>query len=284
MVSIIMTSFNREKYIQSAIESVLCQKYQDFELIIVDDASVDNTWNLIKYYACLDTRLKIYQNDKNLGDYPNRNKAVSYAQGEYLMFLDSDDVIYEESIVNCVELMEKNPDCGFGITSFNLNASSFVKLTSEESIRTHFLIKPFLMSGPGGTIHRLNYFRYINSFPIKYGPANDMYHNLKAACYSNIIVFPFELCNYRIHANQESNNRFSYIYNNYNYLKDAIYELPLSLTDSEKKWLLKKNSRRFITNLIKHFFSNYKVQDIKHALLKTNFEFKEFINGVLHLN
>jgi len=284
MVSIIMTSFNREKYIQFAIESVLNQEYQDFELIIVDDASVDNTWGLINDYACLDNRIKIFQNPVNIGDYPNRNKAVSYAKGEYLMFLDSDDVMYKESIIKCVELMEKNPDCGFGISSFNLNTTALIKLTTEETIRTHFFFKPILMSGPGGTIHRLSYFREINSFPVKYGPANDMYHNIKAACFTNVIVFPFEVCDYRIHDEQESNNRFSYLYNNYNYLNDAIFELPLNLTNSEKKWIIQKNKRRLVTNLFKHYFSNFKMHEIHFVLNKTNFHFKDFLNGVFHLN
>jgi glycosyltransferase involved in cell wall biosynthesis len=62
MVSIVMTSYNREKYIQYAIESILSQKYHDFELIISDDASVDNTWNIINEYSKFDNRIKIFQN------------------------------------------------------------------------------------------------------------------------------------------------------------------------------------------------------------------------------
>ena len=74
LVSVLMTSFNREKYIAEAIESVLASTYKDFELIIVDDCSKDNTVGIAKKYEELDSRVKVYINEVNLGDYPNRNK------------------------------------------------------------------------------------------------------------------------------------------------------------------------------------------------------------------
>src|SRR5258705_9727856 len=92
-VSVLMTAYNREKYIGEAIKSVLASGYTNFELIIVDDCSGDNTVTIAKTFEQRDARIKVYVNEKNLGDYPNRNKAAGYENGEFIMYLDSDDPI-----------------------------------------------------------------------------------------------------------------------------------------------------------------------------------------------
>ncbi|MEO8414525.1 MAG: glycosyltransferase family 2 protein [Ginsengibacter sp.] len=90
LVSVLMTAYNREKYIAPAIESVSASTYNNFELIIVYDGSSNNTVNIAKSFASIDHRVSVYVNEKNLGDYPNRNKAASYAKGKYLKYVDSD--------------------------------------------------------------------------------------------------------------------------------------------------------------------------------------------------
>src|ERR1041384_7268362 len=100
LVSVLMTAYNREDYIAEAIESVLASTYTNFELIIVDDCSSDNTVAIAKEYKAKDKRIKVYVNEKNLGDYPNRNKAASYANGDFLMYVDSDDKILTDGIQN----------------------------------------------------------------------------------------------------------------------------------------------------------------------------------------
>src|SRR5260370_37746092 len=92
LVSVLMTAYNREKYIAQAIESVLASTYTNFELIIVDDRSTDYSVEIARGYERKDKRVRVHVNEKNLGDYPNRNKAASYAVGKYIRYLDSDDV------------------------------------------------------------------------------------------------------------------------------------------------------------------------------------------------
>ena len=91
LVSLLMTSYNREKYIGFAIESVLASTYTNWELIIVDDGSIDKTVEIAQQYEKKDGRIRFYRNEKNLGDYPNRNKAASYAGGKYIKYVDADD-------------------------------------------------------------------------------------------------------------------------------------------------------------------------------------------------
>src|SRR5688572_29970543 len=93
LVSVLMTAYNREKYIRDAIQSVLNSGYNNFELIIADDGSTDNTASIAREYAAQDTRIQFVENEQNLGDYANRNKVASMARGKYLKYVDSDDTI-----------------------------------------------------------------------------------------------------------------------------------------------------------------------------------------------
>jgi glycosyltransferase involved in cell wall biosynthesis len=117
LVSILMTAYNREKYIAEAIESVLASSFEDFELIIVDDCSRDRTVEIARRYTS-DPRVQIHVNEKNLGDYTNRNRAASLSRGRYLKYLDSDDYIYPHGLQIMVEMFEPFPEAAVGFCSF----------------------------------------------------------------------------------------------------------------------------------------------------------------------
>lgn len=92
MVSIVMPAYNSSKYIDAAIQSVLCQTISDWELIIIDDGSNDDTFRIASSYADLDTRITVLHNDVNMGVSFSRTKGISLATGEWVAFLDSDDL------------------------------------------------------------------------------------------------------------------------------------------------------------------------------------------------
>jgi glycosyltransferase involved in cell wall biosynthesis len=278
-LSVLMTTFNRENFIKEAIDSALSSTFVNFELIIVDDCSTDNTLEIAKEYLELDDRVQVFRNDSNLGDYPNRNKAASLASGIYIMYVDSDDKILEDGFEKCVEFMDTN-NANFGM-QYDKKIENFF-LNSETAIHKHFFVEPFLSIGPGGTIIRRSFFNEIGGYPTKYGPANDMYFNLKAANFGGValITFPFNF--YRIHDGQEQNNKFSYLYNNFNYLKDAVDELHLTLSDEQKNWILNKNRRRFIVNLILFFFKFWDLKKILFAINKTSFNLKDMRLAIFH--
>ena len=94
-ISVLMTCFNRENYISESIQSVLDSSYSNFELIIVDDCSMDNSFNIANEFAIKDNRIKVFKNSKNLGDYGNRNNAVKKSNYDFFTFVDSDDLIFE---------------------------------------------------------------------------------------------------------------------------------------------------------------------------------------------
>lgn len=92
LVSIIMPAYNSEKYIGDSIRSVLKQTYENWELIVIDDGSRDKTIEIIEKFVSKDIRVKFYKNESNLGVSQTRNKAIALAAGEWIAFLDSDDI------------------------------------------------------------------------------------------------------------------------------------------------------------------------------------------------
>jgi glycosyltransferase involved in cell wall biosynthesis len=92
IVSVIMTAYNSEKFILESINSVLNQTNSDFELILINDASTDNTEKIIKKQLKLDKRIKYFKNKNNLGPAASRNFALKKSQGKYIAILDSDDI------------------------------------------------------------------------------------------------------------------------------------------------------------------------------------------------
>lgn len=110
-VSIILTSFNHGKHIREAIDSVLNQTFADFELIIWDDASSDNSWDLINKYS--DPRIKAFRNEEQKRGVWGLNKAISeIASGEYIAIHHSDDVWEAEKLEKQVALLDGNPEIG----------------------------------------------------------------------------------------------------------------------------------------------------------------------------
>lgn len=91
-VSIVMPAFNCEKYIAESIKSVLAQTYKNWELIVIDDGSKDNTCEIIKEFAKKDPRIKPITNEKNIGVSATRNRGIDLALGDWIAFLDSDDI------------------------------------------------------------------------------------------------------------------------------------------------------------------------------------------------
>ena len=108
-----MVTYNSASYVAQAIESVLCQSYENLELLICDDCSTDETWDIVQSYR--DPRIKAIRNTHNLGEYPNRNQAVQLARGEYLIYIDGDDILYAHGLEFMVRMLHAFPDCATAI-------------------------------------------------------------------------------------------------------------------------------------------------------------------------
>ncbi|MDB6053253.1 MAG: glycosyltransferase family 2 protein [Verrucomicrobiales bacterium] len=165
LVSVLTTCYKRADLLPDTIRSVLASSWEDFEYIIVDDASPDDSFKIALDAAQRDKRVKAYRNDVNLGDYPNRNKAVSLATGKYIKFVDHDDMIYSHGLRVFVESMEKFPTAGFGLSADGDGAHPYPDLLQpNESFHKHYFERELFGRAPGSAIVRLDAFRAVGGF------------------------------------------------------------------------------------------------------------------------
>ena len=197
-----MTSYNREKYIGEAIESVLSSTYENFELIIVDDQSRDKTVDIARSYEAKDPRICVYINERNLGDYANRNQAASLANGKYLKYVDSDDYIFSNTLETMVSLMEEYPDAAFGVSSRTEDKTKY--FSPSEAYHCHFFQRGLLDYGPTGTIIRRDIFEAAGRFKtIRNVSDFDLW--LRLALKYGVVEMPKGLVFWRQHEGQEIN-------------------------------------------------------------------------------
>src|SRR5690554_1467232 len=111
MISIALASYNGEKYIKEQLDSILNQTIQDFEIVVCDDASTDNTWEILQQYEAKDKRFKIFRNEQNLGFKKNFEKAISHCKGEYIALSDQDDIWIENHLELLFNHIQENDLC-----------------------------------------------------------------------------------------------------------------------------------------------------------------------------
>lgn len=117
LVSIITPNYNCKRFIAQTIESVLSQIYTNWEMLIVDDYSTDGSYEIALEYAAKDSRIKVIRNEKNSGAAISRNKAIELAQGEFVAFLDSDDLWLPDKLEKQIAFMREN-NCDFSFTEY----------------------------------------------------------------------------------------------------------------------------------------------------------------------
>ena len=271
LVSVLMTSYNRENYIAEAIESVLASTYTNFELIIVDDGSSDKTVEIAKLFEERDRRVKLYINEQNLGDYPNRNKAAGYAKGKYLKYLDSDDLIYPHGLEVFVNSMESHPDAVLGLISKEpLPTKPFpVCLNPEETYRKHFFETGVLGFGPSGSIILREAFEKLNGFSGK-RYISDLELWLTIAASNPILELAPSLVFWRRHEQQE----FHFGQNNVNegyfilelpVLEDKLLNPACPLSKEDVNKILRRYRKSMGRHLIKY---SLRTGNIRNAIKK----------------
>lgn len=203
VVSVLMTAYNRERYVGAAIESVLAQTYGDFELIVVDDCSQDGTAEVARGYA-RDPRVRVLMNERNLGDYPNRNNAARYARGTFLKYQDSDDLMYPHCLATMVGPLMAEPRAGFALSlgKYWQGGPCPMLLTPRMSYQREFLGAGLFMGGPACAMFRAEVFRGLGGLP-EVGTGSDHIFWLKACAKVNVVLVSADLFWYRVHGGQE---------------------------------------------------------------------------------
>jgi glycosyltransferase involved in cell wall biosynthesis len=201
-VSVLTTVYNREKFLPLAIESVLNSTYENFELIVVDDCSSDHSLEIARDYEKRDSRVRVHQNEQNMGDYPNRNIAASYAQGSLLKYLDSDDSIARHGLEIMVDCMRFHPDASFGLCEQALSGPHPQRYTPAESYRINFFESDLFGRAPGSSIVKTDVFLEAGGFSGK-RQVGDHELWLRLARKHDLVTMPRDLTWARVHGQQE---------------------------------------------------------------------------------
>ncbi|MBR6412428.1 MAG: glycosyltransferase family 2 protein [Alphaproteobacteria bacterium] len=144
MVSVVMSVYNgtKDDYLHRSIPSILNQTFTDFEFIIIDDGSSDNSWEILRTYAAKDKRIKVFKNDRNRGISYSRNRGNDLARGKYIMIMDQDDDNQPDRMLKQVLYLEEHPWVDIvatpSITPFPWFGSPSVsvgKIPSEDEIK-----------------------------------------------------------------------------------------------------------------------------------------------------
>ena len=109
LVGIGMPVYNGMRYVAEAIDSILRQSYESFELVICDNASTDGTADLCRKFAASDPRIRYFRNDTNIGAHPNYNRTFELTRGKYFKWAPHDDVLHHDFLSACVEALEADP-------------------------------------------------------------------------------------------------------------------------------------------------------------------------------
>lgn len=211
-ISVVIITHNREKLLPLAIESVLSQKSTDFELIIIDDASTDNTEKTVSKYLIYEN-VRYFKIPKCSSISEVRNKAWPYVNGKYIAVLDSDDMWCDNlKLLKQYEFLENNKDVmlvGSGailIDHQNNELKTVIKPVLDVDIRKEFLIKnPFFHSS---VMFRFDLVKQLGGYDekIKYGEDLDLWFRMGEI--GKLYNLPEALIKYRVHNDNESSKHF----------------------------------------------------------------------------
>ncbi|NLH94258.1 MAG: glycosyltransferase [Candidatus Cloacimonetes bacterium] len=262
-VTIFLTSYNHEKYIRESIDSVLNQTYTDFKLIILDDASTDNSWQIINSYS--DDRIRAYRNEINqLADFPE--VFPGEAKGEYIAIHHSDDVWETEKLEHQVTFLDQHSEVGAVFTNSTIIGEDGQPFTDH----THFYYNIF--NQPNRTRHEwLNYFFFSGNALChpslllrkecydKCGQYRDGFYSLPdfdmwvRLCFNyEIYVLPLKLVRFRVRDNLANTSsatyentvrqQFEYLQILYNYQQISCFDELVNIFPTAEKFYRSQGS------------------------------------------
>lgn len=254
IISVIVTSYNRELYVAETIQSILASTYKNYELIIVDDCSTDKTQDIIEDYVSKFPQIRYFKNKFNLGEYKNRNLAASYARGKYIKFLDSDDVMSKDCLEIMVLQMEKYSNAAIGLISyFDEKLHERHTIMSPSELYREFYFKGNLINcGPSSTIIRNDVFVIMNGYQTD-PYLSDTDFIFRIASKYDAVIFPKHLVFWREHPEQEFNYGIlsgAYKRKNYSLFKKYLDECSSPMHKSETKQALRNLKNRYSRSII----------------------------------
>lgn len=201
LVSVITPVYNGEDFLRDSIESILNQTLKDFEYIIIDDCSNDNTWQIIKKYSKEDERIKIYKNEKNLGIAGNRNRGLSLSNGKYIAWQDADDISFPDRLEKQCSILEKNHQIGivggyllFFDQSGDISIRKYPR-SDEQARKVIFRYSP--VAQPSAMVRKIC-FDQVGLYDLKLPPAEDLDMSFRIGAKFKMVNIPQVLVRYRL--------------------------------------------------------------------------------------
>lgn len=257
--TIVTITYNSSKYVKQTIESVLSQSYGNFDYIISDDCSTDHTWDIIQSYN--DPRIRAFRNISNIGEYPNRNKTLFQANGDYIMWVDGDDILFKDTLSNLFKLITFFPSSGMVWGIPHLQAKFFVtpyEFTPEETLSIIYRnVLPGAHIGFSETLFKTQILKELGGFSTNY-KIGDVFIKKRMACYTNTLMIPLGMSFWREHTNQASKKA----------LVGARNFIDSILIDSEIRSIINTNPN-FGINFINKLSKNIKIRQIKSLFVNT---------------
>ncbi|MEQ8216677.1 MAG: glycosyltransferase [Arenibacter sp.] len=220
-ISVIMSVYNAQVLLEEAIKSILNQSFSDFEFLIVDDNSNDNSRNILNFFAKKDARIKIFSNTVNLGLTKNLNKLIQISKGEYIARMDADDISLFERFNDQIKYFEEHQDVDI-LGTFSENISSDGTVIGKRRVPiTHEEIKELLpklnpLSHPT-VMFRAASLKEIGGYDERYKTSQDFHLWFKAIGSGlKINNIPRILFQYRMDDDYVSRKSFKYRLNEFN--------------------------------------------------------------------
>lgn len=286
-ISVILSTYNDSKYIYEAIESILNQSFRDFEMIIIDDASNDDTVRIIENFC--DDRIRLYINKKNQGLTKNLNKALHLAKGEYIARMDGDDISHVERLKKQVEYLDKHLDVylvGTAVHSFGATDLVWKLPDDSDELKIRMLLRP-VFAHPSFMFRKSlvnEGYEYDESFVT----AQDYDFATRVAEKYKIGRVESVLLEYRVHEKQISKVKNGNQLINADRVRKNLYDkLGVTLTEAQRDFLSKwisetklPSTKDYKTaygiidtfvkgNLINHIYSTDKIEIVLKKMLYT---------------
>jgi glycosyltransferase involved in cell wall biosynthesis len=235
-----MSVYNGERFLRTAIDSVLAQTFQDWELIVVDDASTDSTPQILAEYT--DSRIRVLRNEKNSKQAVCSNRGLAVASGRYIARLDADDVSLPDRLAEQVTYLDAHPDVTFVASAVHLideaggQTGSHPGNFNDCSLKFKFAVTNVVIHS--SVMLRAEAVRQLNGYDEdpKYWFTEDYEFLARAAFQGKARILPQAMVEYRVHPSSVSLTNVDEQYRQGEFVARAILEKILGHTVSDRGW------------------------------------------------
>jgi len=276
MISIVLATYNGEKYIKDQLDSIINQSYKNFEILIFDDCSTDSTLDILKTYEKNYSFIKVIKNKKRLGVIKNFEKGISFAQGDYIALSDQDDIWEKDKL-----LIQYNAIKNFNIPAMVHSDLSIINSNGKQIFASFFKKKGYsfsenkaldiLISRSGVMGNTIMFNKKLKDIILPFFeniPMHDYYIGVMNEIYGKRITIDIPLVKYRLHTDNIGNIRKDF----FQKLKEFVFkDLPYNdrkkfleflinkkdISDYDKKEIIKFLKIIEKPNFKSIFFTNY---------------------------